>query len=67
MGQKEMKYGTEEGDFLGQEKLKPGHNKANYGTKQYDILGQDKLIYWVNIKMNFGTEKVTFGDRRSQI
>ncbi len=42
-----MNYGTEQGDFWGQEKLKLAHNMANYGTKQDDILGQEKLICWV--------------------
>ncbi len=40
----EMKYGTEWGHFLGQEKLTYGHNKANFGTEQGDFLEQEKLI-----------------------
>ncbi len=28
-----MKYGTEQGHFLGQEKLTYGHNEMNFGTK----------------------------------
>jgi hypothetical protein len=39
-----MKYGTEQGDFLGQEKITYGHNKTNVGIEQGDILGQEKLI-----------------------
>ncbi len=54
LGHYEMNCGTTRVDFLGQEKLKLGHNKANYGTKQ-DILGQEKLILG-HIKMNFGTK-----------
>ncbi len=34
LGHKEMKYGTERGDFLGQEKLTYGHNKTNFGTER---------------------------------
>ncbi len=30
---KEMKYGTEQGQFLGQEKLTYGHNKTYFGTE----------------------------------
>jgi hypothetical protein len=29
----EMKYGTEQDHFLGQEKLTYGHNKTNFGTE----------------------------------
>jgi hypothetical protein len=29
----EMKYGTEEGHFLGQEKLTYGHNETDFGTE----------------------------------
>ncbi len=39
-----MKYGTEQGHFLGQEKLTYGHNETNFGTEQGDFLGQEKLI-----------------------
>ncbi len=39
-----MKYGTEQGHFLGQEKLTNGHNKTNFGTEQGDYLGQEKSI-----------------------
>jgi hypothetical protein len=34
-----MKYGTEQGHFLGQEKLTYSHNKMNFGPDQGDILG----------------------------
>ncbi len=49
-----MKYGTEQGHFLGQKKLTHGHNKTNLGTDQGDFLGQEKLILGLN-KMNYGT------------
>ncbi len=39
-----MKFGTEQGHFLGQEKLTYGHTKTNFGPDQGDILGQEKLI-----------------------
>ncbi len=32
-----MKYGTEQGHFLGQEKLTYCHNEMNFGTKQGDF------------------------------
>jgi hypothetical protein len=50
----EMKYGTEQGHFLGQEKLTYGHNKTNFGTEQGDFLGQEKLILSL-FKMNYWT------------
>ncbi len=34
-----MKYGTEQVDYLRQEKLTYGHNKTNFGTEQGDFLG----------------------------
>ncbi len=39
-----MKYGTEQGHFLGQEKLTYGHNQTNFGTDRGDFLGQEKSI-----------------------
>jgi hypothetical protein len=50
----EMKYGTEQGYFLGQEKLTYGHNETNFGTEQGDFLGQEKSIL-SPFKMNYGT------------
>jgi hypothetical protein len=50
----EIKYGTEQGQFLGQEKLTYGHNKTNFGTEQGDFLRQEKLILSL-FKMNYGT------------
>jgi hypothetical protein len=68
LGHKEIKYGTEQGDFLGQEKLTYGHNKTNFGSEQGDFFGtgevdfeslQDEL--W-DIRMCFlGQEKLIFG------
>ncbi len=50
----EMKYGTEQGHFLEQEKMTHGHNKMNFGTEQDDFWGQEKLILSL-FKMNYGT------------
>ena len=49
-----MKYGTEQGHFLGQEKLTYGHNKTIFGTEQGDFLGQEKSILGL-FEMNYGT------------
>jgi hypothetical protein len=49
-----MKYGTEQGHFLGQEKLTYGHNETNFGPDQGDVLGQEKSILGL-FKMNYGT------------
>ncbi len=51
-----MKYGTEQGHFLGQEKLTHayGHNKTNFGTEQGDLWGQEKSILSL-LKMDYGT------------
>ncbi len=40
------------------------HNKMNDGAKKGEFLGQEKLILGHNM-MNYGINKVTFGDRRS--
>ena len=49
-----MKYGTEQGHFLGQEKLTYGHNKTKFGTDQGDFLGQENSIFGL-FKMNYET------------
>jgi hypothetical protein len=54
-----MKYGTEQGDFLGQEKLTYDHTKTNFGPDQGDILGQEKSILGL-FKMKYGTEQCFF-------
>jgi hypothetical protein len=54
LGHNEMNHGTEQGDFLGQEKLTYGHNKTNFGTEREDFLGQEKSILGLN-KINYGT------------
>ncbi len=55
LGHNEMNYGTEQGHFLGQEKLTYGHNnKTNFETEQGDFLGQEKLIFGL-FKMNCWT------------
>ena len=48
-------FGTERGDFLGQEKLILGHNVTNFWDKQGDFLGQKNLILSHN-KTNYGTK-----------
>jgi hypothetical protein len=48
-----MKYRTEQGYLLGQEKLTYGHNKTNFRTEQDDFLGQEKSIFGL-FKMNYG-------------
>jgi hypothetical protein len=50
----EMKYGTEQGHFLGQKKLTYGHNETNFGTDRGDVLGQEKSILSL-FEMNYGT------------
>ncbi len=40
------------------------HNKMNDGAKNGDFLGQERLILG-QYMMNYGTNKVTFWDRRS--
>jgi hypothetical protein len=47
-------FGTEQGDFLGQDKSIFGLNKMNYRTYQCDFLGHEKLILGHN-KMNYRT------------
>jgi hypothetical protein len=62
-----MKYGTEQGHFLGQEKLTYGHNETNFGTERADFLGQEKLILGC-FEINYGIMghiDVFFWDRRS--
>jgi hypothetical protein len=49
-----MNYGTEQGDFLGQEKFTYGHNEKKFGNGQGDFLGQERSILGLN-KMNYGT------------
>jgi hypothetical protein len=49
-----VKYGTEQGHFIRQEKLTYGHYKTKFGTKRGDFLGQEKSILGL-FKMNYGT------------
>ena len=49
-----MKYGTEQGHFLGQEKSTYGHNETNFGTERGDFLGQEKSILGF-FEMIYGT------------
>ncbi len=49
-----MKYGTDKGHFLGQEKMTYGHKETNLRPDQGDILGQEKSILGL-FKMNHGT------------
>ncbi len=48
-----MKYGTEGGHFLGQEKLTYSHDRKIFGLNS-DFLGQEKLILGL-FEMNYGT------------
>ena len=49
---------------MGQEKMMSSHNKMNDGAKKGDFLGQEKLILG-QYMTNYGTNEVTFCDRRS--
>ncbi len=49
---------------MGQEKMMSSLNKMNDGAKKGDFLGQEKLILGHNMT-NYGTNIVTFWDRRS--
>ncbi len=40
-----IKYGTEQGHFLGQEKLNYGHDKTNFGTDQGDYFGTGEVNF----------------------
>ncbi len=40
-----MKYGTEQGHFLGQEKLTYGHSKTNFGTERGYFLGTGEVDF----------------------
>ena len=44
LSHKEVKYGTYQGHFLGQEKLTYVHDRTNFATEQGDFLGQEKSI-----------------------
>jgi hypothetical protein len=46
-----MKYGTEQGHFLGQEKLTYGHDETNFWTEQGDFWDRSLGLF----KMNYGT------------
>ncbi len=49
---------------MGQEKMMSSHNKMNDRANKGDFLGQEKLILG-QYMTNYGTNKVTFWDRRS--
>ncbi len=49
---------------MGQEKMMSSHNKMNDGAKKGDFLGHEKLILG-QYMMNYGTNRVTFWDKRS--
>ena len=40
-----IKYGTERGHFLGQEKLTYGHDRTNFGTEQDDFFGTGEVDF----------------------
>ncbi len=54
LSHKEVKYGTEQGHFLRQEKLTYGHDKTKFRTERGYFLGQEKSILGL-FKMNCGT------------
>ncbi len=49
---------------MGQKKMMSSHNKMNDEAKKGDFWGQEKLILG-QYMMNYGTNKMTFWDRRS--
>ncbi len=49
---------------MGQENIMSSRIKMNDGAKEGDFLRQEKLILG-QYMTNYGTNKVTFGDRRS--
>jgi hypothetical protein len=49
---------------MGQEKVMQSHDKMNGGAEKGDFLGQEKLILG-QYMTNYGTNKVSFWDRRS--
>ncbi len=55
LSHKEVKYGTYQGHFLGQERLTYGRDRTNFGTEQGDFLRQEKLILGL-FEMNYGTK-----------
>ncbi len=65
MGHNKMKYGTEQVDYLGHEKLTYGHNETNFGTEQGDFLGQENSII-SHMRQIWGLNEMFFWDRRSQ-
>ncbi len=64
MGHNKTNYGTEKGDFLGQEKLISGHNEVSYGTNNLNLWDSSSQ-YWVIMRQIMGQNEVTFWDRRS--
>jgi hypothetical protein len=48
---------------MGQEKMMSSNSQMNDGAKKGDFLGQEKLILG-HIMTNYGTNRVTFWDRR---
>jgi hypothetical protein len=50
-----VKGGTEQVNFLGQEKLTYDHSYMNFGTEQGDFLGLENSILSY-IETNFGTK-----------
>ncbi len=56
LGQKEMilsheevKYGTYQGHFLGQEKLTYGHDRTSFGTERGDFWDR-RSQFWVSLR-----------------
>jgi hypothetical protein len=55
-----MKYGTEQGHFLGQEKLMYGHNKTNFYPEQGDFWDW-RSRFWVWSRQIMGHNDVFLG------
>ncbi len=54
LSHKEVKYGTCQGQFLGQEELTYGQNRTNFGAEQGGFLGQEKSILGLS-EINYRT------------
>ncbi len=59
-----MKYGTEQVDYLGHEKLTYGHNKTNFGMEQGDFLVQENSML-SHMRQILELNEMFFWDKRS--
>jgi hypothetical protein len=65
LSHKEMKYGTEQGHFLGQDRLTYGHNETNFGTERGDFLGHITNPHMDWVKLEIATFK--FWDQKTVV